>query len=395
MAGISLTLNYGPDDPRRAPYQAYVEAMRAYDAVKMEYWLTQRDPKTSPQWQAVVQTQAAYVEAQNTYQRNIDAGNVVTPSGVWPAETGPVTADNPAPGQAATETPAATPAATPVDDGIDEDAAALLERMFAQYGISGLGPVIRQWLQQGYSADTIALLIRDTPQYKERFPAMEALAQRGMAISEATYIEQERAYRQVMVSYGLPEGFYDQPEDFAGFMVNDVSPNELDERVYGAKRILDASDPAYRDALREFYGISDGVALAHILDPKKAQDFVRQQIRTVEIGGAAGAYGFDLSLADASRYAGSAFGQAVDPFSPGALAAFEQQMGNARVWATADSAMARVENTRYNERDAIDVQFGDRTKELESRRRAQRETGRFSGSSGVGRTSLGARSAQG
>lgn len=403
MAGISLTLNYGPDDPRRAPYQRYVQAVQAFEATKASYLRKGLDPKSGPEWRAVVQAQQGYVQAQSTYQQNVDAGRTPTTDGVGGYVPEPVSGE-PTPEEQALLDPqgwaasigadVGTGSSTAADDGIDEDAAALLERMFAQYGISGLGPVIRQWLQQGYSADTIALLIRDTPQYKERFPAMEALAQRGMALTESQYIDLERQYRGVMVSYGLPQGFYDRPDDFAGFIINDVSPRELDQRVFTAQQFLNSSNPEYLNALQEYYGISRGAALAYVLDPEKAQDVLRREMRAAEIGAAGSTYGFDLSLSEAAGYAQNPMVEQ-DAFNADTLRGDLQLFQQARRLATLDSRLARIDQETYRDIFAVDTLLGDENKRMASQRRGQREAARFSGSSAVSGSSLSARRAQG
>ena len=111
---------------------------------------------------------------------------------------------------------------------------------------------MRQWAEEDKSPDWIKINLRDTSQYKARFPAMQQLIQRGQAIDEMTYIAQERAYRAVLSANELPTGFYDSPDDYAKFIANDVSAKELEDRVLSAKTFLDANtDPAYRNALTQ------------------------------------------------------------------------------------------------------------------------------------------------
>ena len=104
-----------------------------------------------------------------------------------------------------------------------------------QYGIdadgNGLAALVRQWAQEDKSAAWIQVNLRDTQQYKQRFPAMQTLIQRKMAIDEATYIAQERAYNAVLKAADLPTGFYDGPEDYASLITGQVSAKELQDRV--------------------------------------------------------------------------------------------------------------------------------------------------------------------
>lgn len=368
--------------------RSYEEAKRRYDELRAKY--AANNPQVQNAYKNMMAAKGVMESKIARAQFNPDGTPTQWYTGVGPNGE-PIPGDTNGGTGTGSGTGSGTGGGTPE---YDKDAAELLTKTFEQYGISGLGPQIIEWLKKGYTGKTIGLLIRDTPQYKQRFPGMEALAQRGHALSEADYINLEKSYRAVMVSYGLPKGFYDTADDFAGFITNDVSARELDERVFAAQQFMQSSSREYMDALREYYGVDQGTALAYLLDPKKAQDVVRRQVRAAEIGGAAATQGFNLSAEQAARYAGSAVGQALDPFGQSTLAQLEDSLGKAREWATADSALTRLEGSYYNEGDAVDIAFGDRAKALESRKRAQREQARFSGSAALGRTSLSVRPAQ-
>jgi hypothetical protein len=112
------------------------------------------------------------------------------------------------------------------------DAATILTRTVHQYGLGSLAGQITGFIQQGYSADAISILLQNTPEYKQRFAANDARLKKGLpALSPAEYIATERSYRQVMSAAGLPLGFYDQTSDFQKFLENDMSPTELKSRV--------------------------------------------------------------------------------------------------------------------------------------------------------------------
>src|SRR5689334_18836184 len=127
-------------------------------------------------------------------------------------------------GQAALQARQRNAAGQPVDSGTpapsgltaeQKSARAILDDTLAQYGLSGLGDRLWQQYLNGEPIEQIMVDLRKTPEYKARFPGMEALSKKGRAISEGEYISIERGYAQLFREYGLPAGFYDDPSDFA------------------------------------------------------------------------------------------------------------------------------------------------------------------------------------
>jgi len=70
--------------------------------------------------------------------------------------------------------------------------------------------LINLWVTTGDAAAVWAR-VRQSDPYKDRFPGMAALSEAGRAVSEATYIELERGYIEIMNSAGIDSGFYDEP----------------------------------------------------------------------------------------------------------------------------------------------------------------------------------------
>jgi hypothetical protein len=102
--------------------------------------------------------------------------------------------------------------------------------IFSEYGLASLYDKIAGYVRQGYNGDAIAVLLRQTPEYKERFPAMEALSKKGRAITEAQYIAFERNASQLERAYGLPTGMLGK-DAVTGLLTNEVSGQELEDRV--------------------------------------------------------------------------------------------------------------------------------------------------------------------
>src|SRR5690242_18300662 len=141
-----------------------------------------------------------------------------------------------------TTTPS-TPSLPTTQTAYSQDAFAYLSSIFASYGLSSLAPAIKNFLTQGYGTDTVALLLQETPEYKQRFAANDARIKAGLpALSPAEYLSVESAYRQVMSAAGVPKGFYDQPSDFQKWIADDVSPTEIKGRVDAATDFINSAD---------------------------------------------------------------------------------------------------------------------------------------------------------
>lgn len=190
---------------------------------------------------------------------------------------------------------------TPVDlqgqlTGEQRDAYAALNNLFSTYGLGSLAPKIFDYLKNGFSADTISILLQDTPEYKQRFQGNEIRRQKGLPVlSPAEYLSTEASYRQLMRQSGLPEGFYDQPSDFTQFIGKDVSPTELKQRVDIATQASVLASPELKTALKTMYGIDDGGIAAYFLDPTRATPFIQKQAAAAQIGAEALKQGLKVS----------------------------------------------------------------------------------------------------
>lgn len=188
--------------------------------------------------------------------------------------------------------------------GANRDAFAALRSMFDQFGLGSLAGKIYEYVKQGYGADTIGILLQDTKEYKERFAANEQRAKAGLAVlSPAEYLAAEAAYRQILSSAGMPKGFYDNAADFRGWIAGDVSPTEIKGRVDLAMDAVNRTDPTYRAALQQMYGVNSSDLAAYFLDRKLAEPVLKKQAAASAIGAAALRRGFSLNRLDLEEYA--------------------------------------------------------------------------------------------
>jgi hypothetical protein len=150
-----------------------------------------------------------------------------------------------------------------------------------QYGLASLATwAWSQYLALGGGPDAITQIQFELPQQKAfqtRFPAYAALAKAGHAMTPGSMIALEDSYRAALHGAGLPVGFYDHPNDFAQFMIADVSPSELAQRAQLAATAVLQDDPA---VLRELgmMGVPAGHQIAWMLDPARALPLIQNTV---------------------------------------------------------------------------------------------------------------------
>lgn len=215
-------------------------------------------------------------------------------------------------------------AAKPVDPAT-AGAMAILNDQLAQWGITDLGPDVLKLLKEGLDASAITVQLQNTESYKRRFVANEARRKAGLRVlPPAEYVATETALKGVLRSFGMPAGFYDTNGDMQKFLENDVSPSELQDRAQVAQQVWLTGPQSNRDWWKEHYGLSDGAAIASILDPKKAVGLVQKQAAAAQLGGSALSQGLQVGTARAEdlvaqgvtgAQAQSGYGQIADALS--------------------------------------------------------------------------------
>lgn len=187
--------------------------------------------------------------------------------------------------------------------GTNRDAFMALETLFKSYGLESLASKIYGYVKNGYSADTISILLQDTSEYKARFKGNEARLKAGLPVlSPADYINTENAYRQTLRASGLPSGFYDSNDDFTDWISKDVSPTEVQSRVDLATQATALANPFFKNALNQM-GIDDGHMAAYFLDADKSLPLLQKAAATAAIGGAALSQGLAFNQSYAEQLA--------------------------------------------------------------------------------------------
>ena len=193
-----------------------------------------------------------------------------------------------------------------------EGATAILTRLVGAFGLStSVVSKLKQFMVDGLSEEAIALEIRQTDEYKTRFPGMGIRRDNGFgSITEAQYMANEDEYAMLLRTHGLPARFYDDRMDFANLIGQDVSPNEFGERVTLAELATKGADPATKEELKRLYGIDEPDLVAYYLDPELATNLIEER-RAFEAAGLSatamnvlGTTGFDRETATALQREG-------------------------------------------------------------------------------------------
>jgi hypothetical protein len=128
---------------------------------------------------------------------------------------------------------------------------------------------------------------------------MEALSQKGRAISEASYIDYEQQAAALEQRYGLPSGML--MNNVTGLLTNDVSATELNDRVIMASAASIQAPKELKDTFRNYYGIDAGGLAAYFLDPNVATPLLEKQYASTLIGSEAVRQGLAVNVNSAEN----------------------------------------------------------------------------------------------
>jgi len=259
--------------------------------------------------------------------------------------------------------------------GPQRDAAAALILLFSQYGLQNLAARIIDMVKQGFSADTMSVMLEETPEYKARFAANDARVKRGLPkLSPKEYIETERAYRAVMANSGMPNGFWDSNSDFQKHLENDMSPAELQERVQTWQSVAQQDQTAL-DQLRRLYGFSAGDYAAYLMDRSRAVPLLQRQARAVQFASAGSRHGYTLDRSLAERFGGGAYNVTGEEAERG-FAAIAEVQGDI-------DALGRLHRIGgYGVEEAVEETFaGDADAAKKRKKISEAERSTFAGSS--------------
>ena len=263
-----------------------------------------------------------------------------------------------------------------------------LRGALAVWGLESLAPWIVQQEQQNKDPLQIVQDLRQTPEYKSRFPAMQALqdaARRNNmpVVTEQNYLQMEQAYRTALQDSGLPSGMFDSADDFIRLLEGNVDPTEVRERVAAAKVAVDQTDPFVLSQLRDMYGITGTDLMAYALDPEKNASYIEKVATSAMLAGLGQRQNLAAERGSWERYAQDAINQQMSQSQ------MVEAVASASALTKTQGRLASIEGEEFGTGDAMDITINKNAeKVLKSQQRAAREKARFAGSSGITAQSL-------
>lgn len=164
-----------------------------------------------------------------------------------------------------------------------------LRQVFIDNGLEELADIIVQLVQDNgtENGNIIYTELRKTEPYRQRFAGnFERLAQGKVVLSEAEYLYQEKMYTETLAAYGASD--LGSRENYARFIANDVSPNELNQRFNTAytrvQNAVQSGDKPLVDELRRMYpGVTDAELAKSLLLGKEGSQYLKTKINVAEI----------------------------------------------------------------------------------------------------------------
>lgn len=261
-----------------------------------------------------------------------------------------------------------------------------LRAMFEGYGLGNLANFIDKRIMEDASEETVLLELYEQPEYKMRFPGMANLRAKKRTITEGEYMNIEKAMTQTARFFDLPQGFYDNPEDFGKLIGSEVSAKEYQDRLQVGQDLARQMSPGVRAQLQELYNVGEGGITAYVLDPDRALALIQKQAKSAQFIGFGREKGFKLegmTAAQAEQIVGT------EAYSKLSAQQMQTALGQAAQLRQTQSRLTGIEGEVYNEQEALKAVIeGSPEAVLASQQRAQREGARFGGGSGITGSSL-------
>ena len=260
--------------------------------------------------------------------------------------------------------------------------------MFEGFGLGSLATFINKRIMEDASEESVLLELYEQPEYKVRFPGMASLRGKKRTITEKEYMDIEKQMTQTARFFDLPQGFYDNPEDFGKLIGGEVSAKEYQDRLQVGQDLARSMSPGARAQLQEFYNVGEGGVTAYVLDPERALALIQKQAKAAQFVGFGREKGFKLegiNAAQAEQLAGT------EAYAKLSAQQLQTALGQAAQLRQTQSRLTGIEGETYDESQALKAVIeGSPEAILASQQRAQREGARFGvgGGSGVTGSSL-------
>ena len=270
---------------------------------------------------------------------------------------------------------------------VDEDAYAILENTFKEFGLEDLVPEIKRYMEAGLGSEQAGLELRKTTAYLTRFKGNEVRRAAGLnVLSENAYLGLENSYNETLRAFGL-QGYFGTDRKaataaMANIIGNDISAVEFKDRIDMVVTRVNNADANIKTTLRAFYNITDSDLVKYFLNPKENLPKLQEKVTAAEIGSEFIKQGLVTGVLSAEEFAKLGIDKAAAAKGAATIATILPE--------------TRKLGSIYDE-EAIDytqtIAEEEVMKGLDSARRkrlrlAEKEVGSFSGSAGLARGAL-------
>lgn len=189
---------------------------------------------------------------------------------------------------------------------------AYASQMLGDLGLGSLAEPLQQYLLGQSVPPTEAEFtnwLYQQPAFHARFPAIKAMAEAGKQVpTPAEILDYEQTLSQILTYNGLNQFFNERwvRDHVTQFVVAEVSPEEVDERINKGWAVVKNAPPSVREAMGNYFGVeNDAALLAYYLDPSNDGALLKRETELAQLGGAARQFGIDLSRVGAEKLQGA------------------------------------------------------------------------------------------
>ena len=182
-----------------------------------------------------------------------------------------------------------------------EDQRVIWQNYLNQFGLQGLTTTdgrdfLSAMVTDSWTPERIQAELTNTPAFHQAFPEYQAAIKAGNPMTPTDILNYRTTVTSLFKNAGLPQGYYDSPDDFVNLVSNNLSPAELQTRVRdGYAQVANAPD-AVKQAFSDYFGVNgDHYLAAFMLDPTKGTELIQKNIQTAMIGGGAKQVGLNVS----------------------------------------------------------------------------------------------------
>ena len=281
-------------------------------------------------------------------------------------------------------------------DSTTKDAFASMRMILESYGLADMADTISRMMSMGLSANEALVKLKydktiDTvtgkpwnSAYTIRFSGNEKRIANGLnALSEAEYISNENAYAETLRAYGLNNMLSADRKvnqaKFAGYMANDISSTEFNDRISTVMDKVVNADPTVMAQFKKYYGgITNNDLVTYFLTDGETLPILKQKAAAAGIGAEGSKQGFNTDATRAMEFsrAGLTIAQARTGYG---------EIGEALPLTSKLGDVYKEDKIIYGQTEAENEFLLDNAKaKLKRNRLASKERAQFGGSSGVG-----------